>query len=103
MERLLIDQYFKRHVFEFKQQLGPYGIRMANRAENDRRVKKSLAEVFVPDVNKLQKTVDQLKIFDTLYKAGMTPDSESWHLHDCKMKYAMYRLEMHRKNSGDKM
>ncbi len=95
-----IEKYFKQHAFEFKQQLGPYGIRMANKAESDRRIKNSLAEVFVPDVKLVQKAFDQLKVLDALYTAGMRPDPESWQLHDCKLKYASYRLEKNGKTAG---
>jgi hypothetical protein len=101
VNHLLVEKYFRLHLYEFKQQLGPYGIRMANKAESDYRIKKSLVEVFVPDMKKLQKNADQIKILDTLYGAGMRPDPESWQLHDCKLKYANYRLERHRKKSGE--
>jgi hypothetical protein len=97
---ILVNTYFKRHVYEFKQQLGPYGIRMANKAESDRRIKNSLSEVFVPDMKKLQNNYDSLKVLDTLYGAGMRPDAESWQLHDCKLKYAAFRLEREKKSSG---
>ena len=97
---MMINSYFKQHIYEFKQQLGPYGIRMANKAEADWLIKKSLAEVFVPDVKKLQKNLDQLKVLDALYAAGMKPDTESWQLHDCKLKYAIYRIEQHHKRAG---
>jgi|WetSurMetagenome_2_1015567.scaffolds.fasta_scaffold78101_3 hypothetical protein len=100
VERLLIENYFKKHIYEFKQQLGPYGIRMANKAEGDFSIKKSLAEVFVPDEKKLQKCYDQLKVLDTLYGAGMRPDPESWQLHDCKVKYASFRLEQEMKKKA---
>jgi hypothetical protein len=100
-ESMAIDRHFRLHVYEFKQQLGPYGIRMANKADGDRRIKKSLAEAFVPDVKKLQKAHDQLKLLDALYSAGMRPDAEAWQLHDCKLKYAAYRLEKHRKMSDE--
>jgi hypothetical protein len=95
---ILVNKLFNRHLFEFKQQLGPYGIRLANKAENDRHLKKSLAEVFVSDPAKLKKNVEQLEMFDTLYKAGMRPDSETYQVHDCKLKYGKYRLD--KINSG---
>jgi hypothetical protein len=88
----LVNKLFDQHLFEFKQQLGPYGIRLANKAENDRHLKKSLAEVFVADPATLKKNVEQLEMFDTLYKAGMRPDSETYQVHDCKLKYGKYRL-----------
>jgi hypothetical protein len=89
----LINKLFNQHLFEFKQQLGPYGIRLANKAENDWHLKKSLAEVFVADPGTLKKNVEQLEMFDTLYKTGMRPDSDTYQVHDCKLKYGMYRLE----------
>jgi hypothetical protein len=99
VQAVLVEKHFKRHIYEFKQQLGPYGIRMANKAEGDRSIKKNLAEVFVPDVKQLQKNYDQLKVLDALFGAGMRPDQESWQLHDCKLKYAAFRLEKLRKKS----
>jgi hypothetical protein len=101
VDHAMVEKCFKLHRYEFKQQLGPYGIRMANKAESDYHLKKSLAEVFIPDMKKLQKTADQLKVLDTLFGAGMRPDPESWQLHDCKLKYASYRLERHRKKFGE--
>jgi hypothetical protein len=98
--RLLIEKYFKQHIYEFKQQLGPYGIRMANKAERKFSIKKDLSEVFLPDVKKLQKYHGQLKVLDTLYGAGMRPDPESWQLHDCKLKYASFRLEQEMKKAA---
>jgi hypothetical protein len=84
---------FKRHVYSFKQQLGPYGIRVANQAENDFRTKKSLAEVFVSNPARLKKNVEQLKMMDTLFQAGMRPDGDAYLLHDCKLKYGAFRVE----------
>ncbi len=89
----IIDERFNRHVYEFKQQLGPYGIRMANMAQRDRKIKKSLSEVFTPNMKNLEKCVDQLKMMDTLFRAGMRPDAETQQLHDCKLKYGTYRLD----------
>jgi hypothetical protein len=93
VERMAVENDFKRHVYSFKQQLGPYGIRVANQAEKDFRTKKSLAEVFVSNSARLAKNVDQLRMLDTLFKAGMRPDNDAWLLHDCKLKYGTYRLE----------
>jgi hypothetical protein len=90
---IVVNKLFNRHLFEFKQQLGPYGIRLANKAENDRHLKKSLSEVFVADPAVLKNNVEQLEMFDTLYKAGMRPDSETYQVHDCKLKYGKYRLD----------
>jgi hypothetical protein len=99
VNRILVDVYFKRHIYDFKQQLGPYGIRLANRAEGDRAVKKSLAEVFVPSIKKLRKNYEYLKVLDTLCAAGMRPDQETSNLNDCKLKYAAFRLERERKGT----
>ena len=93
IKRAIIERDYKRHVYEFKQQLGPYGIRMANKAENEWPIKKSLAEVFTSNTARLKKNVEQLQIMDTLFSAGMRPDAETYHLHDCKLKYGVYRLE----------
>jgi hypothetical protein len=101
VSRILVEVRFKRHIHEFKQQLGPYGIRLANRAEGDRAVRKSLSEVFVPSLKKLKINYDYLKVLDTLYAAGMRPDQESLHLNDCKLKYAAFRLERQR-NASDR-
>ena len=90
--RVHINILFNKNLFEFKQLLGPYGIRMANRAQADFAVKKSLAEVFESNPHKLQKNIEQLEMMDTLYKAGMQPDPESYHLHDLKLKYGRHRL-----------
>ena len=62
VNHFLVEKYFKLHLYEFKQQLGPYGIRIANKAESDYRIKRSLVEVFAPDMKKLQKNADQLKL-----------------------------------------
>jgi hypothetical protein len=103
MERLLgrlaIERDFKRHSFEFKQLCGPYGIRLVNKAENDLRIKKSLAEVFTSNPTRLKKNVEQLTVMDALYKAGMRPDADTYQLHDCKLNYGLSRLERLR-NSG---
>jgi hypothetical protein len=93
VRRAIIKRDFKRHVYEFKQQLGPYGIRMANKADNEWRIKKSLADVFTSNTARLRKNVEQLQMMDTLFSAGMTPDAEAYQLHDCKLKYGKYRLE----------
>jgi hypothetical protein len=90
-----INLNFKRHIYKFKQQLGPYGIRLANKAENDWTVKKSLAEVFTSSLKKLEKNVEHLKLMDTLFSAGMRPDDETFQINDCKLKYGLYRLNMH--------
>jgi hypothetical protein len=92
VERIAVEKDFKRHVYSFKQQLGPYGIRLANKAEKDYGVKKSLAEVFTSNSARLKKNIDQLKMMDTLFSAGMRPDGEAYLLHDCKLKYGAYRV-----------
>jgi hypothetical protein len=96
-ERLTINRDFKRHLYSFKQQLGPYGIRIANKAEEDWGIKKSLAEVFVSDPARLKKNVDQLTMMDTLFQAGMRPDGDAYLLHDCKLKFGTFRLEREHK------
>ena len=88
-----INTLFEKHSYEFKQQLGPYGIRMINKAEKDLSIKRSLAEVFTDDKAKLKSAVEQLEMMDTLFKAGMRPDADSYQLHDLKLKYGKYRLE----------
>jgi hypothetical protein len=100
----IVNERFNRHVYEFKQQLGPYGIRMANMAQRDRKIKKSLSEVFTPNMKNLKKCVDELTMMDTLFRAGMLPDAETQQLHDCKLKYGTYRLERVGKkpNKGEK-
>ncbi|HUI90938.1 MAG TPA: hypothetical protein VLX68_01715 [Chitinivibrionales bacterium] len=92
LELILVDRDFKRHIYSFKQELGPYGIRLANKAEQDWRIKKSLAEVFVANPARLRKNVEQLTVMDTIFKAGMSPQGDDWLLHDCKLKYGSYRL-----------
>jgi len=96
-----VKKHFHQHAYSFKQQLGPYGIRLANMAENDPAVMKSLDEVFTPNEKQLQKNVDQLRLFDTLYNAGMRPDAQSFQIHDCKLKYGIWRLEqLSKKNNS---
>lgn len=92
IERILINRVFNKHVYSFKQELGPYGIRLANKAEQDWRIKKSLAEVFVSSSARLKKNVEQLTVMDTLFKAGMSPEGDASLLHDCKLKYGTSRL-----------
>jgi len=87
------NKYFEQHSYEFKQLLGPYGIRMINKAESDPLIKKSLCEVFTPDLKKLQETLKQLEMMDTLFTAGLRPDSDTYQLHDLKLKYAKHRLQ----------
>lgn len=86
-------KYFEQHAYEFKQLLGPYGIRMINKAQSDPLIKKSLCEVFIPDTKKLKQTIEQLEMMDSLFKAGLRPDSDTCHLHDLKLQYAKHRLE----------
>ena len=93
VSRWVINRNFHRHIAAFKQQLGPYGIRIANKAEADTRIRKSLAEVFVSDLGKLKKAVEQLDVMDTLFKSGMRPDADEYLLHDLKLKYGRLRLE----------
>lgn len=93
LKRRAINRSFNQHETPFKQQMGPYGIRMVNKADSSWQVKKSLAEVFVKNVKQLRKNVEQLEIMDTLFRAGMRPDGESYQLHDLKFKYGKWRLE----------
>ena len=92
IHKIVINRNFKKHIQSFKQDLGPYGIRIANKAENDWQVKKSVSEVFVSDRKKLKKTVEQLEMMDTLFKAGMRPDGDQYLIHDLKLKYGKKRL-----------
>ena len=89
----LIEVSYKKHSGEFKQLCGPYGIRIANKAESDFAIKKSLCEVFVDNKQALKKTVDQLEMMNTLFNAGMRPDGDTFQLHDLKLKYGRHRLE----------
>ena len=101
LEKARVERLFRRHGAAFKQLCGPYGIRIANKAEKDWRVKKSLAEVFEVHHETLKKNVEQLEMLDTLFGAGMRPEGDEYLIHDLKLKYGKYRLE--RENgSGDK-
>ena len=103
-ERLLkkyaIQKDYQNHITEFKQQNGPYGIRIANKADKEWRFKESLAEVFTANKKKLQKAVEQLEMMDTLFKAGMRPEGDEFLLHDLKLKYGKYRIEKHKMVNG---
>ncbi|MBN2036576.1 MAG: hypothetical protein JW768_07515 [Chitinispirillaceae bacterium] len=88
-----INKAFDEHQGFFKEQYGPYGIRLINKAETDKTVKLSLAEVFTPNMKKLQDTVRSLEAMDVIFNAGMRPDGDAWQLHDLKLKYGRYRLE----------
>ncbi len=87
------DKDFRVHETVFKQLYGPYGIRLINKSETDTAVRRELAEVFIRDMKKLAKTVEQLEMMDTLFKAGMRPDGDTYLLHDLKLKYAKHRLD----------
>lgn len=91
--RYAIQKDFNRHITEFKQHHGPYGIRIANKADKEWRVKKSLAEVFTTNPQKLKKAVEQLEMMDTLFKTGMRPEGDEFLLHDLMLKYGKYRLD----------
>ncbi len=93
IDRILVGRDFERHRYLFKQEFGPYGIRLVNKAEKDFRMRKSLAEVFVSDPARLRKNVEQLTMMDTLFRAGMRPDGDAYLLHDCKLKYGTHRLD----------
>ena len=88
-----IAAWFDEHEGAFKEQFGPYGIRIINRAETDPAVKSSLAEVFTPHRAALRRNVDNLEAMDAIFKAGMRPDAETWQLHDLKLQYGKFRLE----------
>jgi hypothetical protein len=88
-----INKDFQAHETIFKQLYGPYGIRLINKSETDTAVRKELAEVFTGDMKKLLKTVEQLEMMDTLFKAGMRPDGDAYLLHDLKLKYGKHRLD----------
>jgi hypothetical protein len=90
---LKINEHFNQHSYDFKQLLGPYGIRMINKAESEPLLKKSLCEVFTPNLTKLQETVKNLEMMDSLFKAGLHPDADTYQLHDLKLKYGKYRLQ----------
>jgi hypothetical protein len=92
-ERLHAHRLFKQHAADFKQVFGPYGIRIANKAESEWRVMKSLVEVFESNQAKLKKNVEQLEVMDTLFNAGMRPEGYEYLLHDLKLKYGKRRLE----------
>ncbi|MBD3420925.1 MAG: hypothetical protein GF398_12465 [Chitinivibrionales bacterium] len=92
IKKVATDRAFNKYIGEFKEKYGPYGIRMANKAENNRRIKESLAEIFVADMQKLKKNVEQLDVMDTLFNAGMRPEGDEYLLHDLKLKYGKERL-----------
>ena len=93
LKRYYINRDFSTHIHKFKQQNGPYGIRIANKAETDWRVKELLAEVFTPDIKKLKKSVAMLETMNDLFKAGLSPQGDEYLLHDLRLKYGRYRLE----------
>lgn len=90
--RLRINRDCNKHLAAFKQEFGPYGIRIANLAQEQWRVKASLAEVFCSRRDSLQKAVEQLEVMDALFKAGMRPAGDDFLLHDLKLKYGKKRL-----------
>lgn len=93
LDKLKMKKMLKMHEFSFKQQFGPYGIRIINKVQTDPVMLKSLCEIFTPNIKKLKETVSQLEVMDTLFKAGMRPEGDMYLLHDLKMKYGKYRLE----------
>jgi hypothetical protein len=93
LRNMQISKDFRAHETTFKQLYGPYGIRLINKSETDAAVRRELAEVFTSDMKKLAKTVEQLEMMDTLFKAGMRPDGDTYLLHDLKLKYAKHRLD----------
>lgn len=93
LRSIQINKDFRIHETVFKQLYGPYGIRLINKSETDPSVRRELAEVFTNNLEKLVKTVEQLEMMDTLFKAGMRPDGDTYLLHDLKLKYGKHRLE----------
>jgi hypothetical protein len=93
IKNLRIGRWFDLHQSAFKELCGPYGIRLVNKAESDPSIRASLAEVFTPDLKKLQENVKNLETMDVIFKAGMRPDGDAWQLHDLKLKYGKHRLE----------
>ncbi|MBN1129793.1 MAG: hypothetical protein JXA71_12440 [Chitinispirillaceae bacterium] len=102
VEKLAIDRSFEEHRTAFKELYGPYGIRLINKAESNPSVKRSLAEVFTPNLKKLRENVKTLETMDVLFNAGMRPDGDSWQLHDLKLKYGKHRLEQAGCSGGEK-
>ncbi len=102
-ERYRVERDFKEHLQDFKNGLGPYGIRLANKAERDYHTRKSLAEVFTRDPGKLAKSVEQLEVMDTLFQAGMRPEGDQYLLHDLKLKYGRTRLEALKQSNPEKV
>jgi hypothetical protein len=100
IQGIIVNRMFKHHSAAFKQEMGPYGIRLINRAERDPSVKMNLAEVFTENEKKLRKAVEQLETMDTLFRAGLRPDGDSWQLHDLKLKYGRLRIEKLEKDSA---
>ncbi len=92
IQKIVIQRAYNNHVTAFKQLYGPYGIRLANKAEAEWRIKQSMAEVFTPDAAQLKKAVEQLEVMDTLFQAGMRPEGDEFLLHDLKLKYGKHRL-----------
>lgn len=93
LKRQIIHKNFARHESAFKELFGPYGIRIINKAETDWQIKRSLSDVFIPGVHSLAKVVQQLEVIDTIFQAGLKPESDEYLLHDLKLKYGKYRLE----------
>ena len=88
-----INKHFSQHITLFKQLYGPYGIRIANKAESAWHIKRNLSEVFTENETALKKAVESLEVLDTLFKAGLQPQGDDYLLHDLKLKYGKYRLE----------
>jgi hypothetical protein len=93
VEEMRVKRLIRKELPNFKQHFGPYGIRIANKAETDRRVRKGLAEVFETNPSRLKKTVEQLEVMDALFQAGMKPRGDEFLLHDLRLKYGKRRLE----------
>jgi hypothetical protein len=93
VSRIHIQKNFQKHESAFKELFGPYGIRIINKAYSDWQIKRSLAEVFTPNIQSLRNAVEQLQVMDSLFLAGFKPDEDTYLLHDLKLKYGKFRLE----------
>lgn len=56
IEWIEIGRDFKQHIYPFKQLLGPYGIRLANKAEKEWHIKKTLPRSLPQTPQGLKKT-----------------------------------------------
>jgi hypothetical protein len=101
--RIMIERNFARHSYPFRQLCGPYGIRLTKKAQQRFGIKKSLNEVFEPDLKKVEKHVEMLEMMQTLFQAGMRPPGDEYILHDCKLKYGRHRLQTQGKQTKEQI